>query len=478
MVQMIMKTVYGTGNSMKNMVGILVVMACVSGFVPAAVAENAPVWNPAWKFSMEVIVQETAGIDRIQEPVECEIALVHPMKSGDVKTVPADIRREVRVVRCTAEKRFIEISSQVYDIRAGAKNVKSDPPTVAVRARVVFMADVKALSSERYLVCCGNPEAKPPQYDTPMTVTGKDVFYTIDNPMYRIITEEKSGQIDEIDLKFATKPSLRFKYGTLHWNPDFIVVPGDFPMTGYTWWYAHHFDKPEYEVESGPVFFSIKRRQLIPGQDTAYMEVYYRFYAGLPYFISETLIEAKKDTRTFAIRNDELAFGRNDFNLVGWRNKTPDMFESHLGEIGSTGLYYEGYHSGHVLGSALPPNMAWISMFNRNNGYGVGSIRLEWENINRLTGEPSPLYNSHTVISEHDEGLYWFRSLIYSPRAIEGVSTDELEKYLVRVPKGSSYREKNAYVMYASDKDNPFGPIDDLWMKLRKPLQVKVIQPK
>ena len=260
------------------------------------------------------------------------------------------------------------------------------------------------------------------------------------------------------------------------WDLDNFHFGGYHPSTGYTWFYAHHFDKPDYEIEKGPVFFSIRRSQLIPGQDTAYMEVYYRFYAGLPYFISETFIEAKKDTRTFAIRNDELAFGRNDFNLVGWRNKTPDMFEDHMGEIGSTGLYYDGYRSGHVLGSVLPPNMAWISMFHRDEGYGIGSIRLEWENVNVLTGEPSPLYNSHTVISEHDEGLYWFRSLIYSPRSSTGVSTDKLLDYLVDVPKGSSYREKNAYMMYESDKEKTFAPIDDLYFKLRKPLNVMVIK--
>ena len=113
-------------------------------------------------------------------------------------------------------------------------------------------------------------------------------------------------------------------------------------------------------------------------------------------------------------------------------------------------------------------------MFHRDNGYGVGSIRLEWENVNILTGEPSPLYNSHTVISEHDEGLYWFRSLIYSPRTSAGVSTSKLMNFLIDVPKGSSYREKNAYVMYASDKEKPFGPIDDLYLKLRKPLNVIV----
>ena len=80
------------------------------------------------------------------------------------------------------------------------------------------------------------------------------------------------------------------------------------------------------------------------------------------------------------------------------------------------------------------------------------------------------------VASEHDEGLYWFRSLIYSPRGSAGVSTDKLLDYLVDVPKGSSYREKNAYMMYESDKEKTFAPIDDLYFKLRKPLNVVVLQ--
>jgi hypothetical protein len=369
----------------------------------------------------------------------------------------------------------VELPSQVYDVRAGAARGGGDSPAVPVRARVAFFADAGAYSTVRYYVYYGNPSAKAPKYPTELAASGSGVRYTIDNAAYRILTEEKSGQIDQIDLKFGSKPSLRFKYGTLHWNPDFIVVSDDYPANGYTWWYAHHFENPDHEVISGPVFFEIRRKQLIPGQDVAYMEVTYRFYAGLPYFISTTYIEAKKDTRTFAIRNDELAFGRSDFNLVCWRNKTPDMMEDHLGEVGTAGLYYDGYRGGHVLGSALPPNMAWITMVHTGNNYGVGSIRLSWENINALTGEPSPLYNSHTVISEHDEGLYWFRSLIYSPRTAEGVDTDKLMQFLIDVPKGSSYRETNAYAMYETDKTKTFQPIDDLWFQLRKPLEVHVV---
>lgn len=427
----------------------------------------------AWSGHQDVVVQEQHGYARMKEPVETEFQYALPL-SGGIDAIPSEVKREIRVVRLTGDNDGIEIPCQAYDVRPATPRSK-DQKTVAVRARVVFMADIEAYGTNRYRIYYGNPSAQAPEYDTGLTVSGSGVGYTIENEHYRIITEEQSGQIDQIDVKFATQPSLRFKYGTLHWNPDFIVVPDDHPATGYTWYYAHHFDKPEVAIENGPLFFDITRKQLIPGQDTAYMEVHYRFYAGLPYFISETHIEAMKDCRTFAIRNDELAFGRTDFTHALWRNKTPDMLPGHEGEIGGINIFHEERAGGHVLGSVLPPNMAWISLCNPENGYGVGSIRLWWDNTNALTGEPSPTYNSHTVISEHDEGLYWFRSQIYSPRGAQGVDTDTLLSFLIDVPKGSCWRERNAYIIYPYTGEERYTPIDDRYYRLSNPLDIQKI---
>ena len=459
-------------NTLLTGIAAIVVLAAT-----AAPAAEVPVWDGAWSGQTAVLVQETAGFDRTGEPVEAEITFSQPLRGGGFGAIEDDIRHELRVLHYSGGT-FRELPCQAYDIRYAGKNnpPAQAPKSVLVRMRVVFFADVAANSTETYAVCYNNATAPEPRYATDLTVSGSGVGFTVDTGKLKITTETASGQIDQIDLHFATTPSFRFKYGTLHWNPDFIVVPDDFPVTNYTWWYAHHFKEPETAIARGPVFFSVRRKQLIPGQDTAYMEVYYRFYAGQPYFIMESYIEAKKDTRTFAIRNDELAFGRTDFTHAGWRIKTPDMFDDHLGEIGSITIYHEERTGGHVLGSALPPNMAWISLTHPANGYGVGSIRLEWENVNALTGAPSPLYNSHTVISEHDEGLYWFRSLIYSPRGVTGKTSDEARKNLVKVPKGSSYREKNAYLFYEYGAETKYAPVDGLWEQLRKPLAVTIVR--
>ncbi len=418
-------------------------------------------WNEQWKQRVELDVRETAGFSRTNEPVEVELELT---MSGREQDLEAAVRREIRVARRAADtQKYEEIPSQAHDIRIMGEG------GAAAKARVTFFATVEAGSNASYFVFYDNPAAAPPAYSTPLRVEGEHVAYTIDNRHYRIITAPGHGQIDQIDLKFAAEPSLRFKHGALHWNPDFIVAPEDYPETHYTWYYAHNFDDPEYEVESGPVFFAVNRRQLIPGQEVVHMEVNYRFYAGLPYFIMESLIEAKKDTRTFAIRNDELAFGSEDFTHIGWRDRSEEMYDWDLGSIGAAPVRHAVRVSNHILGRVLPPNMPWISFIHPRKGYGVGSIRLEWENMNLLSGEPSPIYQSRTVVSEHGGGLYWFRSLVYS-------SNRRQERFLVDIPAGSSYREKNAYMLYESNQDNPFAPIDNLYRRLREPLRVTIVE--
>jgi len=385
------------------------------------------------------------------------------------------VKKVIRVIHTTDAGKWEEIPCQVYDVRPYDWNRRAEKPEIMVRVRVAFLATVPANDSETYYVCYGNPNPPESKYKTGLSVTGEGVGYTIDNQYFRMVTDPKSGQINTIDLKFAGSPSFKFVHGTMHWNPDFMYVPEDFPTTWFTWYYAHNFENPPREVESGPVFFSIKRSQLISGQDIAWMEVSYRFYDNTPYVLMESRIVTKKRCHTIAIRNDELAFGTDDFTHAGWRNYTTDMLPGHTGEIGSVDVYNEARMGNHVLGSALPPNIPWISLCHVKKGYGAGSIRLAWDAVNVLTGLPSPIYNSHTVISEHNGGLYWFRSLVYTQRDDNndlGWNADDWRKACIDIPEGSSYYEKNAYFFYEWTKESKFKPIDDMWFRLRSPLRV------
>ncbi len=459
-------------------VAVLFMFVILSVVMPFSAVEAAD-WS-GWNLKQDIIVQERAGIDRINEPIDCEIQFFQPVRDGKRAAVEDNIRRELRIVRLNDNGAMTEIPSQAFHIQPSTprrefdSSEKMDQNTVFIRMRVAFFLDIPAYETIRLCALLDNPKARKPKYKSVLNVDGSGVKYNIDNTGYSILTGEKSGQIVQIDYKFATKPSFSISWGDMHWNPDFIVVPDDFPTTGYRWWYAHHFEKPDTVIEDGPIFFSVRRKQLIPGQDTVYMDVYYRFYAGLPYFIMESYIEAKKTTKTFAIRNDEFTFKTEDFTHAGWRNRTPDLMEGHDGEMGGTPIFHDARLDHHALGSALPPNMSWVSFAHMENGYGFGSIRLDHKNVNALTGEPSPIYNSHTVISQHGGALYWFRSLVYSYRIINGVDTDTIKSRLITIPEGSSYYEKNAYVMYEFDMETKFDPMDNLWRKLRKPCEVIV----
>lgn len=455
---------------------LLIIIVCGK---TAVSSQSQATWNPKWTKHQTVMVQETAGLDRSKEPVEVEIKFWQPDK-GDFKKIEADVKREIRVIHHAEDGKYTEIPSQVYGVGIDKwHKSKTESQAVMVRAQVVFQADVKAYKTEKYQIYYGNPEAGEPRYETPLKVKGTGVHYTIENSFYRIMTEKTSGQIEQIDFKFAGKPSLRFNPGTIHWNPGFVQIPDDFPSTMYTWLYAHNFKNPATEIELGPVFFSIKRSQLIPGQDIVFMEVYYRFYRDLPYFVMESRIEAKKDTRAFVIRNDEMGFRSEDFTHAGWRDKTPEMLKGDDGHIGTSKLFHELREcktSYHTLAMTLPPNMAWISFVNLQRSFGVGSIRLDFCNENVLTGAPSPLYKSHTVISEHGGSLYWFRGLIYSKRRPENRSREEMDEFAFRIPRGTSYYEKNDYLLYEFDMEKKFSDIDHYYFRLREPLRVVLIR--
>ena len=50
-----------------------------------------------------------------------------------------------------------------------------------------------------------------------------------------------------------------------------------------------------------------------------------------------------------------------------------------------------------------------------------------------------------------------------------------MRKNLVDVPKGSSYREKNAYLLYEYGTETKYAPVDELWLRLRSPLTVTLM---
>jgi hypothetical protein len=105
----------------------------------------------------------------------------------------------------------------------------------------------------------------------------------------------------------------------------------------------------------------------------------------------------------------------------------------------------------------IPDDTGFVAFYNTNFGYGLASIRLEYDNTN-AEGSVSPLLNHHTKISRAaNNGRYWNRVLIDSATT---------------VPKGSKYHEKNAYLVFKVGKEIPEEEILYHAERLRNPLTV------
>jgi len=62
--------------------------------VAAAAADSNVVWNPQWKQHQEIIVRETAGIGRTNEPIEVELKFSQPWRDAGITNA---VKREQRV---------------------------------------------------------------------------------------------------------------------------------------------------------------------------------------------------------------------------------------------------------------------------------------------------------------------------------------------------------------------------------------------
>jgi len=120
---------------------ILVFLGVFSA-LPVTFAFTPP---PGWNSYVEVALTETAGVDRVEEPVDVQFAPAFGTCQNE---------SEIRVI---APDGVTEIPSQVYDVVTSGGYITS--------CRVVFLASCPALSSVTYYIIYNNPSATPPVYD-------------------------------------------------------------------------------------------------------------------------------------------------------------------------------------------------------------------------------------------------------------------------------------------------------------------------
>ncbi|WP_148639196.1 hypothetical protein [Aquimarina longa] len=293
---------------------------------------------------------------------------------------------------------------------------------------------------------------------TDFIIRGSHLDLIVENKHYRASLKEYmgdkqqkfgSGHLGNLTLKEFGDVVLARKNPNLkiHWAPNFSKKNLDYKTMA-------HLNSPDsvFISTKGPFYFSVFRSGRIEGYENILLKGKYRFYAGLPYFIFESEILFTKNDSINLLRNDEMTMDSLFTHLAFPRARRTTI---HL-------PLYEESTMTYLDENPIPDDSPWLFFYNKYKSFAFGSIRLHYDNKN-IYGDDSPTDNKHTKITASaNNGRYWNRRLIHSTNTF--------------VPKGSKYTEKNAYILFKIDEEDPAKTIKYFHERLKNPVMVRYIQ--
>jgi len=267
-------------------------------------------WADGWTFCKPVRLFETVGIQRSREPMELLVAF----RDQDI----TDPQREIRVAVVNAANGSLrEIPSQVWDDsrRSGQR-----------LCRLAFPADVAQHGDATFLIFYGNTHAEQPEYATDLTTDGQDYQLRIENEHFVVQLADQMGQIERITSK--RQHGLELYAGgkghgeppTIDWAHDYVEGGGWQKLRMKNWAHCRNF-----EVIRGPVVTHVRRwgfphspvhPAITPSR--MHVDVSYSFWTGLPVFFKQSTMEAAKDFRIEAMRDDEWVFSGYSYDKALW----------------------------------------------------------------------------------------------------------------------------------------------------------------
>jgi len=430
----------------------------ISSTQTVSVPQGTAGFDKKWKNYKSLIISETAGVSRVNEPVEVLLAF-YPDEAQQLS-------RDIRVMSVDPKTHELsEVISQVYDIREFLKEDdlapdKNGVPTrktplwmPTVSARVAFLADVPAKTSRVFLVYYNNPDALMKQYKTDLRVQGEAPGLQIDNNVFSVELHSNSGHLDQITLK--SKPDVPFFHrletnGAVHWNPDIYVPPH--PWTHTADW------KPPRSVKTvagsviakSEVWDSMRE---LPEVDAS---VRYEFYPGVPYFISSTCMRINETVNCLALRNAEMVFKRELITHAAWYDVIRDSV-----------IVYDVANMPDLTDLKMEADVPWIAFFNKEKGIGFAGIQLNYANAGLES--PTRLLNPYFYITA-GPWIYWARALSHP------FLSSNMQQ-VVPVLKGNVFSEKWAYLVFETGKNSDtFAPVLDWQKRLTHPLRIQLVE--
>jgi len=415
-------------------------------------------YNKEWKSYKSVVLSETGGISRTNEPVEVLLAF-YPDEAQQ-------LIRDIRVMAVNPEDHTLtEVPSQVYDVMeylneddlapdADGNPTRQVPlwlPTVT--ARVAFLADVPAKSSRVYLVYYNNPDAMVKLYQTDLRVQGEEPGLQIDNSAFSVALHPNSGHLDQITLK--SKPDFPFFHrletnGAMHWNPDIYVPPR--PWTHTADW------KPPRNIKtvSGSVVARSEVWDFLREVPEVDASVRYEFYPGVPYFISTTTMRINETVNALALRNAEMVFKREQITHAAWYDVVRDQV-----------IVYDVTNMPDLTDLKMEADVPWIIFFNKEQGIGFAGIQLSYANAGLES--PTRLMNPFFYITA-GPWIYWARGLSHP------FLSSNMQQ-VVPALKGNVFSEKWAYLVFETNKTpEPYTPVIEWHKRLTQPLRIQLVE--
>ena len=379
-----------------------------------------------------VVIQEPIGIARSLEYVEIQLQLNPNIKGSDELNIIAEDH-------LSGERIVCQIAEQQDYENEGISILN-----------VIFPISIQADERKEYLL---KRVKLKPIVNTNLKVSGGGLNLIIDNKFYSADLSminssdgknKNSGQLNELKIKMGFDKLLFRSENRIHWAPNFQRHGLENYSTIAGW------ESPNYYIlNSGSYLVSTARQDYAVNHPEILLTANYSFYEGLPYFKFFSSMKMESDIYLDLLRNDEMTMD-SLFTNIAYQNNRGEIIDLPFSKR------YKELESNPIQNDA-----PWLCFYNEKEGYAFGSIRIKYD-ITNDRGLESPTYQPHTKISDGaNGGKYWNRRLI--------------NDHPTYVPKGSSYIEKNAYLVFKIGNENKFSEILN-WMNiLRNPVNLIVL---
>jgi hypothetical protein len=192
-----------------------------------------------------------------------------------------------------------------------------------------------------------------------------------------------------------------------------------------------------------------------------YATVSYTFYAGVPFVLSNTVVEVRDPYNASAIRNGEIVLDSHLITNFVWEEKNGDIQTVRT-------VHGPNWQDERVY--RVDHDVPWIAMTNELDGYGVGEVVLSSLAFNPYSGEATQHRPAFYLYYHH----MWSTPLTYMTRGWVYPFSDYQRGPIVPVDAGSTYVERMAFLPFPlHDSGNRYREIQEVNRRLKNPLEIR-----